>query len=156
MQIVVLLFGICKIEKVMYLDAYIKHGKRACTSHTIKEEQLKAIIMDDLRRLTEAGIDKNSLFDKIEKTIQKNRIEKQKKLVQKEREVEKLKNENRKFLKLLANEVITQDEYRDITSLNQGKINTLGLEILNLKSGCNEETEDSKQLDKLFSIARAF
>ena len=49
--------------------------------------------------------------------------------MQKEREVEKLKNENRKFLKLLANEVITQDEYRDITSLNQGKINTLGLEI---------------------------
>ena len=36
---------------------YIKHGKRACTSHTIKEEQLKAIIMDDLRRLTEAGIE---------------------------------------------------------------------------------------------------
>lgn len=132
---------------------YRKHGKHACTSHTIKEDRLKAIIMDDLRQLIHISIDKNSLFEKIEKTIQKTKLDKEKKLVQMEYEVDKLKNENRKFLKLLANEVITQVEYRDITSLNQKKINSLGAEIVNLKSDSNDETVDSRQLQEFVIIA---
>lgn len=131
---------------------YRKHGKRACTSHTITEEKLKNIIIKDLRKLTAVSIDKSRLYGEIEKNLQKIKVDKKKKFMQKEHEVDKLKNENRKFLKLLANDVITQDEYRDITSLNQEKINKLGLEILSLKNDSNEKTVYSQQLQKLFNI----
>jgi hypothetical protein len=134
---------------------YRKHGKRACTSHSIKEEKLKALVMDDLRHLTQMSVSKENVLEQVEKTVQKTKKENEKKLLQKEREVDKLKNENRKFLKLLAEEVITPDEYRDITNHNHEKIKELGIEIVKLRSENNNEALDNKQLQKFFNIAES-
>ncbi|OIJ16506.1 recombinase family protein [Anaerobacillus alkalidiazotrophicus] len=133
---------------------YRKHGKHACTSHTIKEAALKAIIIEDLRKLTEVSINKGIFYEKIEKRIKRTEAEKGKKLAKMELQIEKLKNENRKFLKLLANEVISQEEYRDISVINQEKINQLGQEILQLKSN-NDGVADKEQLQKFYSIAES-
>jgi hypothetical protein len=133
---------------------YRKHGKHACTSHTIKEAALKAIIIEDLRKLTEISIKKDCFYEKIENRVKRAEAEKKKKLAKMELDIEKLKNENRKSLKLLANEVISQEEYRDISSINQEKINQLGQEILQFKSN-NEGVADKKQLQKFYSIAES-
>ncbi|MDR1747864.1 MAG: recombinase family protein [Spirochaetaceae bacterium] len=54
-------------------STYKKRGKEECSSHYIREMQLKAIILDDLKRVTHYARQKEKLF--IEHITQKNTIE---------------------------------------------------------------------------------
>jgi len=43
--------------------SYARHGKKACTSHTIKENVLKEMILNDIKSLTQQ-IDKEQYIKK--------------------------------------------------------------------------------------------
>jgi cupin superfamily acireductone dioxygenase involved in methionine salvage len=81
---------------------YRKHGKDACTSHSIKEDYLKKLIIDDLRQVAEGLLNKDMILKEFELKAKKEQSEKNKRLSQMEKEIEDLKNENRKYIKLLV------------------------------------------------------
>ncbi len=68
---------------------YKKYGKDKCTGHYIREVQLKAIILDDLRRVTHYARQKESLF--IEHITQKNTVEVRREMNSVQREVDTAK-----------------------------------------------------------------
>lgn len=123
-----------------------KHGKNACTSHSIKEEYLKKLIMDDLQQMAKALVNKDSILKDFEANIRKKESEKNKRISQMEKEIDELKNENRKYIKLLAQEIITEDEYRDIVECNRQKINQLESKIIEAKHVCSAQSKNDDLL----------
>ncbi|WP_018130513.1 recombinase family protein [Effusibacillus pohliae] len=110
-----------------------KHGLRACTSHSIKEDALKEQILWDLRDMAKLVVDKNLFLKRFESHWKKEQQDRQKKMVGIQRKIESLQNENKKFLKLLAQEVISQEEYRAVVDENQREIQVLQEQLTEIK-----------------------
>lgn len=67
-------------------STYKKRGKDECSGHYIKESQLKAIVLDDLKRTTHYARQKEQLF--AEHIIRKNSAQAQQELVRVKRELD--------------------------------------------------------------------
>ncbi|HYF90644.1 MAG TPA: recombinase family protein [Symbiobacteriaceae bacterium] len=103
---------------------YKKHSVCACTSHAIKEQFLKDLILQDLREMA-GTVDQGQVLNRVKEQVRKAENERRKRILQKERELEELKVENRQYLKLLAHGTITQEEYQDAVEANRRKITGL-------------------------------
>jgi len=68
---------------------YKKRGKEECSSHYIRETQLKAIILDDLKRVTHYARQKGKLF--AEHITRKNSEETRREITRVQREIDALR-----------------------------------------------------------------
>ena len=70
-------------------STYKKRGKEECSSHYIREIQLKAIILDDLKRVTQYARQKEKLF--AEHITRKNTVETRQEIIRVQREIDATK-----------------------------------------------------------------
>ncbi|MED4908870.1 recombinase family protein [Brevibacillus centrosporus] len=91
---------------------YYKHGKHACTQHNVKEKELIFAILKDIRRMAEK-LNKKDVMGRLEvKAMQaKRQAEKQMQALQKQ--VEKLKGEKTNLIRVLANKMVTEADYKE-------------------------------------------
>ncbi|KIO67130.1 hypothetical protein B4064_1065 [Caldibacillus thermoamylovorans] len=114
--------------------AYARYGKKACTAHTIKEDFLKETILNDIKSLIHQ-IDKEQYIKKMERKSKSTKSDSQKKINKINKQMDVLKNRKRKFINLLADGIITNEEYqesieatnKDLTELMEQKNELLSL-----------------------------
>jgi len=126
-----------------------RHGKGACTSHSIKEVVLKEQILRDLRHMSELVIDKHLFLKRFESHWDKEHKEQQKQILGIKRKIEGLQNENKKFLKLLAQEVISQEEYRAAIDDNQKEIHHLQEKVVELNRAAESQSSNVARAQSL-------
>ncbi|WP_232463426.1 recombinase family protein [Tumebacillus avium] len=142
-------------RKAYVCGRFKKHGQNACTSHSMKEDHLTKLILSDLRELVNAGVDRATVLTRLELNVTKESQEKVKRVQKLEKEIEKLKAENRKFLKLLADDTISKDEYKEITEFNRNKVEELQRETVKAKKFANMQVSQKafmQHLDKLLEL----
>ncbi|MEK6453311.1 hypothetical protein NST54_04560 [Caldifermentibacillus hisashii] len=113
--------------------SYARHGKKACTAHTIKEDFLKETIPDEIQTLIQ--VDKEKYIKKMARKSKSTKSDSQKKINKINKQMDVLKNRKRKFINLLADGMITHEEYqesieatnKDLTELMEQKNELLSL-----------------------------
>ncbi|MEN0648327.1 hypothetical protein NSQ82_04675 [Caldifermentibacillus hisashii] len=113
--------------------SYARHGKKACTAHTIKEDFLKETFPDEIQTLIQ--VDKEKYIKKMARKSKSTKSDSQKKINKINKQMDVLKNRKRKFINLLADGMITHEEYqesieatnKDLTELMEQKNELLSL-----------------------------
>lgn len=100
---------------------YARHGKKACSAHTIKEDFLKETILYDIRKLVQE-IDKEQYLKELVAQAKKSKKDIQQKLDKLNKQIDMLKNRKKKFIKMLADEKIQHDEYLDMIEDNNTEL----------------------------------
>lgn len=112
---------------------YARFGKKACSSHVIKEEVLKQTIIHDIHSLMQQ-IDKEYYLKQLEEKAKQSQLSVQKKLDKINKKIDALKARKRKYIELLADEKITQEDYQDMIEANSKEINELVVSKKELES----------------------
>ena len=86
-------------------------GKKMCTSHRVRQKELIAIIQDDLSKLARK-INTTSYYDKLEAKLASKDSKLQKHIQKQQRLLENIQKKNGKMLSMLAEDLITIEEYR--------------------------------------------
>lgn len=103
---------------------YARHGKKACNSHTIKEDFLKETILYDIQKLVQE-IDKEQYLKELEVKSKKSKKDIQQKLDKFNKQIEVLKTRKKKFINMLADEKINHDEYLEMVEDNNNELTQL-------------------------------
>jgi site-specific DNA recombinase len=103
---------------------YARHGSKACSSHTVKEEFLKYTILSDIQTLV-GKINKEEYIKQLEVKSKKSKNDIQKQIDKVNKQLDVLKNRKSKFITLLADELITHEDYRENVEANNSDIDEL-------------------------------
>jgi len=115
--------------------AYAHYGKKACIAHATKEDFLKEIILNDIQTLIQQ-IDKEQYIKKMERKSKSTKSDSQKKINKINKQMDVLKNRNRKFINLLADETITHEEHQESIEANNDEITDLMERKMNFLHSC--------------------
>jgi site-specific DNA recombinase len=83
------------------------------SNHLIREKLLKDTVLTDIQKLVKQ-IDKDQYLNKLEAQSKKTKQSIQKQLEKLEKQLEIIKGRKRKYINMLAEEIITQEEYREM------------------------------------------
>ncbi|MEH7154714.1 recombinase family protein [Neobacillus drentensis] len=123
--------------------SYARYGKKACSNHVIREDLLKITVLTDIQELLKQ-IDKEQYLKKLEAQSKKSKQSLQKQLEQIDKQLEIIKGRKRKYINLLAEEIITQEEYRENVEANNIEINELAKKKNELLTAMeSEQTADN-------------
>lgn len=103
---------------------YARYGKKACTSHIVKENVLKDTILSDIKSLVEK-IDKEEYIKQLELRSKKSKSSLQNQINKINKQIDGLKKRNRTFINLLADELISPEDYRENVEVNNAERNEL-------------------------------
>ncbi|WP_096187054.1 recombinase family protein [Evansella halocellulosilytica] len=117
---------------------YARHGSKACTHHAVKEKVLKNTILSDINTLVNK-IDKEHYIKQLEVKSKKSKVSIQKQINKVTKQIEILRNRKRKFVNMLADELITHEDYRDNVEANNIEINDLVMKQSKLVSSIDKE-----------------
>ncbi|MGJ9384973.1 recombinase family protein [Salipaludibacillus sp. CF4.18] len=131
---------------------YSKHGKGACTHHAIKEKDLNHIFLSDMEQK----------IDKISDDLALNKLDLQAKKKQKQyhqhlkivdEKIVGLKSKKRRYLDLLANDLIFHDDYREVANIAQEEIEKLIIKRSDHLASLQDDNyaKKAENLKKLFS-----
>lgn len=126
---------------LVFSGTHLKHGKHVCGQHTIKEEALKSIILEDIRTWTEA-LNQKDVLERVEAKATTSRKQLTKQLEAVDKQLQKLNDERKALIRLLASDKITEAEYKDVTA----EINS-SIEQLQLKKSTLSNVAQTKGLD---------
>ncbi|SES10166.1 recombinase family protein [Salipaludibacillus aurantiacus] len=100
---------------------YARHGNIACTTHTIKEQTLVERILSDIKEIHHLITDESQLSKlKSERKAQKTQSQVQVTKISKT--IQSLKSKKKRYIDLLAENVITENDYREISTELEVKI----------------------------------
>ncbi|CAH1213080.1 hypothetical protein PAECIP111893_03627 [Paenibacillus plantiphilus] len=91
---------------------YYKHGKTACSQHSVKEKELTGVILDDLRRLV-ATLNEKEFMGQLEFKVKQAAKQAERQVQSLWRQIERLKEEKKNFIKLLASGTIMEVDYKN-------------------------------------------
>ncbi|MCB5236865.1 recombinase family protein [Niallia circulans] len=117
---------------------YAKHGNKACTNHVIKEQLLKEIILDDLKKMAD-DLEHPDLENKIEKKVKATAKQNESRLQSIEKQVQKQKELKRNALQKFISEDISKQDYDDFVSTVQEKLQLLEIEKAEIKRATDEK-----------------
>lgn len=126
---------------------YAKHGKKACTANTVKEKALKELVLSDIKKFTKKINNKQFTFSS-------NTFNADESLSYEIQEIEnRIKNIQRKkkrYLEMLAEYLITHQEYRDSANDFNEQMKQLELKKSELKASLpfKDTSEDFYLLKK--------
>ncbi|ART78516.1 recombinase family protein [Sutcliffiella horikoshii] len=103
---------------------YARHGKKACSSHLISEESLKVTILSDIQAIVKQ-IDKEPYMKKVEAQSKKAKQNMEKQLVKIDKQLDIIKGRKRKYINMLAEEIISHEDYRESVEFNNIEKNKL-------------------------------
>ena len=115
-----------KNRKGYVCGTHLKHGKHVCGQHTIKEETLKSIILEDIRIWTEA-LNQGDVLERVKAKATTSRKQLAKQIEAVEKQLQKLNDERKGLIRLLAQDKITEVEYREVTAEINSSIEQLQL-----------------------------
>ncbi|MFJ7978451.1 recombinase family protein [Peribacillus sp. NPDC096379] len=118
--------------------SYAKHGNKACTNHVIKEQQMKEIILDDLKRMAE-NLEHPDLESKIKKKVKATAKQNETRLQSIEKQVYKQLELKRNALQKFISEDISKQDYDDFVNTIQEKIQQLEIEKAEIKRAIDEK-----------------
>ncbi|MDO6354968.1 recombinase family protein [Caloramator sp. CAR-1] len=113
-----------KNRKGYICGSYNKHGSKACNEHLIKEDELKTIILNDIKSLI-SKLDNEKFIKTIEVKVKTNIDKLEKQVKNYKKEIENLKAQKRKALNKFINEEINKEDYDMFISETNKKINNL-------------------------------
>lgn len=127
--------------------AYARHGSKACSSHTVKEVFLTKTILSDIKMWVDQ-IDKDEYVRELEGKSKRFKLQLQKQLDKLTKDIDTLKKRKRSYTTLLADEKITQEEYREMVDANNTELDELVIKKNELVSEFEHEnvTENLGQL----------
>ncbi|MEH7272247.1 recombinase zinc beta ribbon domain-containing protein [Neobacillus vireti] len=103
---------------------YARYGKRACSSHYIEEDLLKDTFLTDIQDFVKQ-IEKEQYLKQLGVQTKKSKQNLQKQLEKLEKQIDLIKSRKRKYINMLAEEIISQEEYRENVEANNTEINEL-------------------------------
>jgi len=112
---------------------YYKHGKKACSNHEIKEDELKAIILKDLKKFSK-NLDTKKLKRLAQKKAEKLTGKSTRKLKAIEADIEKIYVNKDKWLDYLADGTIPKEEYQRRVNKDNKELQVLEVQKEELKS----------------------
>ncbi|MCL9638305.1 recombinase family protein [Bacillus zanthoxyli] len=110
---------------------YAKHGKKACTANTVKEKALKELILRDIKKFTKKINDKQFSFKSNTFNGYENLAHEIEEI---ETYVQNIQQKKKRYLEMLAEYLITHQEYRDSANDFNEQINELELKKSELKA----------------------
>jgi site-specific DNA recombinase len=103
---------------------YARHGNKACSNHFIKEDLIKDTILNDIQQLVKQ-IDKEQYVKQLEAQTKKFKQSLIKKLEKIEKQMDIIKGRKRKYINMLAEEIISNQDYLENVEANNIEINEL-------------------------------
>lgn len=113
--------------------SYARHGKIACTQRTIKEIDLNERILSDIKKMAHFINDKETL-NNLAIEAQKKQKQVSQILNKIDHEIKSSKVKKKRYLEMLAENQITQEEYREEADEHQGRINELNIKRSGLEA----------------------
>jgi site-specific DNA recombinase len=113
-----------QIRKGYVCGNYYKHGKKACTQHNVKEKKLIEAILGDVRSFADTLNGKDVMGRLEGKAIQANK-QSMKQVILLQKQIDKLREEKKRLIKLVANETITKADYLEVTKSNNEELSSL-------------------------------
>lgn len=111
---------------------YGKHGRIACTNHSVKEAELSRVILNDFRKMYEQ-IDHPNFTKNLEEKTKTSEKKIKVQLTSIEKQLEKQLNLKRNSLQKFVQDEISKQDYDDFVSMIEEKIKSLEIEKLKLK-----------------------
>jgi site-specific DNA recombinase len=132
--------------------SYNKHGGKACSDHHVKEDNLVWSILSDIEIIL-ADVKEKNLLTKFEKKMNKEFEKLNKQLSAVNRQIDDIGMQKTKLIQLLANEVITQQDYRDVIKQNETNLKHLiqTKSEIEIKLSNENVTEQIKKIQKELS-----
>jgi site-specific DNA recombinase len=135
--------------------SYNKHGGKACTDHHVIEDNLASAILGDIEKIL-ANVNEQNLLTKIEKKMKKEFEKLDKELSSINRQIDNITIQKTKLIQLLATEVITQQDYRDVVKSNEVNLKHLlqTKSEIEIKLANKNAEEQIKKVKKELSIIK--
>ncbi|MCY7912997.1 hypothetical protein MOE29_05765 [Bacillus haynesii] len=128
-----------RINRKSYIcGSYAKHGKKACSSHVIKEQLLKEIILDDLKKMAD-DLEHPDLESKVEKKVNAAAKKNKSRLQSIEKQVQKQMELKRNALQKFISEDISKQDYDEFVIMIQHKLQQLEIEKAEIKKAIAEK-----------------
>ncbi|UOQ44072.1 recombinase family protein [Halobacillus salinarum] len=127
--------------------SYGRYGKKACSSHSVKEDILKRTIITDIKKHME-DINKEEYVKQLELQNKKSRSDAEKQITKLDRQIDTLRKRKRKFVNLLADELISQEDYRDNVEANNKEID----EFIEQKNELLQSIENEQVVDNISQL----
>mgnify|MGYP001290572525 CR=1 FL=1 len=122
---------------------YARHGKKTCSHHAIKEKFLIDNFSVDIQELVE-HIDKDHYLKQLKNESTKSKQSLQRQIVKLDKQIDSIKDRKRKHINLLAEEIISKEDYRESVAVNNREIDNLIEEKNDLLKGLeNKQTADN-------------
>lgn len=122
---------------------YAKHGNKGCSNHAIKEQQLKEIILNDLKRMAD-NLEHPDLESKIEKKVKSTIKQSESRLLSIEKQIKKqMELKHNALQKFIANDISKQD-YDNFVNIVQEKLHQWEIEKAEIKRAINEKKASFK------------
>lgn len=123
---------------------YARHGKRACSSHCIEEDLLKDTILTDIQEFVNQ-IDKEQYLKQLEAQTKKFKQNLQKQLSKFDKQIDLIKSRKRKYINMLAEEIISHEDYRENVEANNIEL----AELVEKKNELQTAIESEQTVDNL-------
>ncbi len=130
---------------------YARHGKKACSNHLIKEDLIKVTILNDLKELVKQ-IDKKQYVQQLEAQTKKSKQRIQKQLEKIDKHLNIIKGRKRKYVNMLADELISKQDYLENVEANNIEIN----ELVEKKNSILTELEGKNTLANIEQLKQEF
>ncbi len=136
--------------------AYDKRGKSYCTSHIVREAELKDAILADINMLIEQLNQRNS-SEKVQRYIKKQKIQLEKNTKAITNEIETLKKRKNTALEFLLDKTLSKEEYLSQTAFMSQKITELETNLVKISSILGSLNQDNvlaeiKKISECMSI----
>ena len=125
---------------------YIKHGKIACVPHIVKEDDLKEIILEDIRQVSKK-LNSDKIFKKFKSKAEKNEKGSKERIKKIDVEIEILEKRKSALLDNLLDGTIAKITYKDKAEEIETEINNLEIKKSELE---NRSPDDYIQKLDLF------
>jgi site-specific DNA recombinase len=135
---------------------YYKHGKHACTQHGVKEKALIDAILADIRHMS-SSLSQQDIMGRLEYKVKQARKQADKQVQALTKQLEKLRDEKKRFIKLLASGTITEADYKEVMESNNEEIAHLQAKLQSLASMPNNGRFESiiklkKELERFMEL----
>ena len=126
---------------------YSKYGKDKCTIHSIKESELDALILENIKSEIATALDNKSCEYIRSKNLKAIRKKKHSNYEMIKEEINKCESKKITLLEYLAEKIITADDYKRYKESNDEKVAKLNEQLLSLEEELNNEDKQIKEYE---------
>ncbi|MDX8365228.1 recombinase family protein [Cytobacillus sp. IB215665] len=123
---------------------YARHGKKACSSHFVKEEHLTNTILTDIKLLVKQ-INKEEYLKQLELKTKKSKHDLMKRIDKANKQILVFKKRKGKYINMLADEQITHEDYRENVEASNIEIE----QLVKKKNELLSKIEDEQVIDSI-------